>query len=366
VKILFFIEGMAAGGKERRLTELMKFLKLKTDIQFELVVMNREIHYKEIFDLSINIHYLIRKRKKDLTVFSKFYKICKNAKPDIVHCWDSMTAVYSAPSCKLLKIRFFNGMIIGAPLKRDVHWYRARLTFPFSNVVIGNSKAGLKAFNAPGSRSICIHNGFNFDRINIVSDSYAIRQDLNIYTKYVIGMVATFSESKDYKTYFEAAQLLLEKRSDITFVAIGKDTDSDFSKTLIKDKFLKHFRLLGKRSGIESFINAMDICVLSTFTEGISNSILEYMALGKPVIASFGGGTDEIVGDQKTGFLIRPQNPVEMSQKMEMLLDDSDLRKRMGDAGKRRIQDHFSIENMVDKYLSLCNGNLVTPEIGEN
>ena len=59
VKIIFFIDSMIGGGKERRLTELMKALKLIPGIQFELVVMSRDIHYKEVFELGIQIHYLI-------------------------------------------------------------------------------------------------------------------------------------------------------------------------------------------------------------------------------------------------------------------------------------------------------------------
>ena len=94
-------------------------------------------------------------------------------------------------------------------------------------------------------------------------------------------MVATFSLKKDYKTYFEAAELLLGKRKDITFIAIGKNTDSSESICLIKNGNLEHYRLLGEKTGIESFIAIMDICVLCTYTEAVSNSILEYMALGQ-------------------------------------------------------------------------------------
>jgi hypothetical protein len=93
MKILFFIDGLIAGGKERRLLELMKGIKSGFDVEFELAVMNADIHYREVFDLGIKVHYLIRKTKKDASVFYKFYKICKNFRPDIIHCWDSMTAV---------------------------------------------------------------------------------------------------------------------------------------------------------------------------------------------------------------------------------------------------------------------------------
>ena len=81
MRILFFIDCLSAGGKERRFTELMKMLKLRQDIEFEIVVMHNDIHYKEIYDLGINIHYIIRKSKKDITAFYRFYKLCKNYRP---------------------------------------------------------------------------------------------------------------------------------------------------------------------------------------------------------------------------------------------------------------------------------------------
>ena len=347
---------MCAGGKERRLTELMKAFKLNPAIQFELVVMNEDIHYREIFDLGINIHYLIRKTKKDISVFNKFYKICKNFKPDIVHCWDSMTAVYSIPACKFLHIKFVNGMIVDAPQKQNIlnkNWLRAKLTFRFSDIILGNSKAGLSAYSAPKHKSFFIYNGFNFDRTNNITAKETILDELTINTKYVVGMVATFSEYKDYRTYFNAAQIVLSKRNDITFLAIGADTDSDPARSLIDNKYAGHFRLLGKRSGVESIINVMDICVLSTFTEGISNSILEYMAMGKPVIASSGGGTDEIVVDNQTGILIKASDPDALANKIEILLNDAELRKSMGMAGQERIKSIFSLTNMAKECISL-------------
>lgn len=355
MKILFFIDCLSAGGKERRLIELMKSLLLRPDIEFIIVIMNDEIHYKEIFDLDIKIHYVIRRTKKDLSVFYKFYRICKNYNPDIVHCWDSMTAIYTVLTCKLLNIKFVNGMIVNAPTKQNIFnktWLRAKLTFPFSDLIIGNSKAGLEAYKVPKNKSFIIYNGFNFDRTINIINSDIIREQLNVNTKYLVGMVATFSKNKDYKTYFRAAQLLLNQRDDVVFLAIGNNTDSFACKSLIDNKHIKHFRLLGKKSDIESLVNAMDICVLATFTEGLSNSILEYMALCKPVIASSGGGTNEIIEDTKTGFLINPSDPKELAEKMQILLSNVNLRKKMGLAGQERIKELFSIDNMTNKYVS--------------
>ena len=363
MKILFFIDTLAAGGKERRLTELMKALKLKQDIEFELVVMSKDIHYKEVLDLDINIHYIIRKTKKDISVLNKFYRLCRNYRPDIVHCWDSMTAIYLIPACKLLHIKLVNGMVIDSPVRQNIfnkHWLRAKLTFPFSDIIVGNSKAGLLAYKAPENKSKIIFNGFNFDRIKNLISKEVLKKQISTDSDYIIGMVGSFSENKDYKTYFRAAQLLLHTRKNITFLAAGKETDSVMSRNLIDSQYLGHFRLLGNKKGIESFINAMDICVLSTFTEGISNSILEYMALAKPVIATSGGGTNEIVIDRVTGFLIGPSDPQELAEKMELLLDNAELSAEMGSAGKERVLKEFSIDKMVTQYISLYEKILAT------
>ena len=356
MKVLFYMESLVSGGKERRLIELMRSLKLRGNIDFALAIMSKDIHYKEVFDLGINLHYIIRKTKKDISAFRMFYKLCRNYRPDIVHCWDSMTAVYSVPACKLLHIKLVNGMVVNSPVRQNILnklWLRARLTFPFSDIIVGNSTAGLKAYKAPSGRSRVIYNGFNFDRTENLLSKETITEQLKIDSNYIIGMVAAFSSSKDYKTYFKAASILLKSRRDITFIAIGPDTDSEEAKELIGDQYIDHFRLLGLRTGIESFINVMDICVLSTFTEGVSNSILEYMALAKPVVASIGGGTNEIVVNNKTGFLINPSDPKELTDKLEILLKNPEIRRNMGAAGKSRVIAEFSAHKMVEKYSEL-------------
>ena len=354
IKILFFIDCLTSGGKERRLVELMKVLNLNKDFEFELVLMSKEVHYREIFDLNIRIHYLIRTTKKDFSIFNQFYKICKVFKPDIVHCWDSMTAIYAIYACKLLHIKLVNGMVINTPRKKTIfnrYWLRGQITFPFSDNIIGNSKAGLKGYNAPLKKSLCIYNGYNFDRSIKITNREIIKTQLQINKKYIVGMVAEFSKKKDYKTYFHSAQIILEKRDDIVFLAIGKNTDSDLSKDLIDSKFMDNFRLLGEKSNVESLIEMMDIGILSTFNEGVSNSILEYMALGKPVVASIGGGTNEIMEDGKTGFLVPQSNPKILAEKIEILLDNDGLRKKMGLFGQERIKNEFSINIMVNKYV---------------
>lgn len=365
MKILFFIDGLIAGGKERRLLELMRGIKSGFDIEFELAVMNRDIHYKQVFDLGIRIHYLIRKTKKDASVFHKFYKICKGFKPDIIHCWDSMTAIYSIPASKLLGIKLVNGMVVDAPGRFNVsnkYWLRVKTAFMFSDVIIGNSRAGLRAYHAPAKKSICIYNGFDFKRAQDIKAPEGVRDKFNIRARMVVLMVGAFGDRKDYDSFVEAAKMVCNEKSDVEFIAVGDGKNFERISEKVGQNAGGRIKLLGRQSDVESIINISDICVLTTNVkihgEGISNSILEYMAMAKPVIASYGGGTNEIVEDSVTGFLINPFSPRELADKIEMLMDKPGLRAQLGRAGMERVRSKFSIDLMVNEYISLYEGVL--------
>jgi len=356
MKILMVIDRLGAGGKERRFTELARALRYRSEVSFEIVVMDDYIYYNEINSLGVNIRRVLRKNRKDLSVYKKLWNILGDYQPDMVHCWESMTAVYLAPLCRLRKIPLINGMVTNVPLSpvfSSYHWRRAKLTFPLSDVIVGNSMAGLRAYGAPGKKSKVIYNGFNFDRLNGIADKNVVRKDLAIVTEYVVGMVASFGMPKDYRTYYKAAQKLLDQRDDITFLALGTGTESEESVSMIDSGYRSKFRLIGKKTDIESYINIMDICVLSSRTEGISNAILEYMALGKPVIASNTGGTPELVDDNNSGFLFTPGDHAALATKLNSLLNDGELRRKMGTHARSRVIDHFSIDQMVNRYIDL-------------
>ena len=359
MKILHFTDSLRAGGKERQLVELLKGLSLHKDIICELAIMSHNIHYTAVNNLGIKKHYLIRKNKKDPRILVKLYKLCKEFKPDIIHSWDSMTSVYAVPVAKMLGIKLINGMIRdSAPLKLfgKAH-VRSKITFPFSDRVVANSNAGLKAYNAPVRKSMCIYNGFDFNRIRNLQDKNTVRRKFNINTEKVVGMVATFSNNKDYDTFITAAQSILQARENVTFLAIGDGVNLEKCRKLVKTQFQDRFRFLGKQNNVESIINIFDVGVLSTNTkvhgEGISNSIMEYMALGKPVVATNDGGTSEIVVDKQTGYLVPSGSPDILANKVESLLEDPETAKQMGEAGRKRLLEVFSLDIMTQKLAEL-------------
>ncbi|MFM8347125.1 MAG: glycosyltransferase, partial [Bacteroidota bacterium] len=160
MKILFFTQNLRAGGRERRLIELFKHLQRSGLYSIELVITKDIVHYPEFYDLRIPLHVIERKfTKKDPSLFLRFLMVVRKFKPDVIHVWSHMTAVYALHSVLFYNIPLINNEIVDSttglslPLKGMIFRKSAR--------VIANSKAGLEAYGAPENKSRVIYNGFS-------------------------------------------------------------------------------------------------------------------------------------------------------------------------------------------------------------
>ena len=119
----------------------------------------------------------------------------------------------------------------------------------------------------------------------------------------------------------------------------------------------------GRQKDVESTINIFDVGVLSTNTkvhgEGISNPIMEYMALGKPVLATRCGGNCELLIDGKTGFLVKDGDWENLTNRIIQLLDNSQLALQFGESGCQRIRHEFSLEKMSKNHVALSKAILM-------
>jgi len=361
MKILYVIESLGQGGKERRLISLIKELVLRPNIQIEMIILSEDIHYKDIFNLEVKVHTFKRNIKKDIMIISKFNKVLKSFNPDLVSCWDNIAAFHFAPLCKIKGIPFINSMITSAPpllSKFSKLYLFYAISYPFSDIILTNSLAGLASFRVPKKKGKCIYNGINFNRSKASVSKNEIRNKFDIKTEKVVGMTAKFSNQKDYYTFIRASEIVLETRRDVTFVAIGAGPNLKEIKESVQQKNVSNFKFVGRQVDVESIVNTLDIGVLATYTEGISNAIMEYMIFEKPVIATDGGGTKELVIDNETGYLVNQGDSEELAKKILFLLDNPKMASEMGRKGRERIENHFSIDTMINKTLELYNNNI--------
>jgi glycosyltransferase involved in cell wall biosynthesis len=271
-----------------------------------------------------------------------------------------MCSIYALPTAKSLKIKFINGFLRDVPPKfnfRNKNWLRAKLTFPLSDIIVSNTKSGLLAYKAPLAKGKCIYNGFDFHRIDKIKQNHDIKRKLEIKTKYTVGMVASFTENKDHLTFVKSALEILKKREDISFILVGDGHLSNYYYNLIKDKHETKFRFLGKIHNVEEIINACDIGILTTNVnihgEGISNSLLEFMALRKPVIATRCSGNLELISNGINGYLADPFDPYEIADKILLLIDNKNLYNQIAGQAQYSVRNSFNIETMTSRYIKL-------------
>jgi glycosyltransferase involved in cell wall biosynthesis len=357
MKILFFADSLIAGGLERRLIELLKYLRNSTEYELSLVITEDQIFYKSVHDLGISIHVLKRKGfKYDPGLFVRFYKYCKKIQPDIIHAWGKMTTLYAIPAKNLLGKPLISNLVADSKkiIKRwslDNLFYTADIFF--SDSILSNSEAGLRAYGITSPKARVIRNGVHLERFLGVYSQNLERERLNIKTRYMVVMIACFTSSKDYDLFINVAKEMSKIRNDITFVGVGDGPEWQRINARIMDERVNNVVLAGDQNHVEPIIAASDIGLLCTYSEGISNSIIEYMAMGIPVITTdLFGGSKEIVIEGLTGF-ITERKTERITALIEVLLKNADLRRSMGEAGKQRINSQFSIERMGKDYENL-------------
>ncbi len=359
-KILFFINGLVGGGKERRFLEFLHYLKQNTNFKLKVVLTEDEIHYTYVYNLDIPIIILKRSVfRKDPFLFYRFYKIAKEFNPDFIHTWGLMTTFYSVPAKLLLKRPLVSNLIADSN-KNYKKWSLSNLFFRidciFSDIIISNSKAGLRAYNLNNfEKKITIYNGVRLDRFNLKISKNMILNDIRVDTKFMVIMVASFNNNKDYDLFLEVASLTCRLRDDVTFVGVGGGPNLEKMQNKISKEKIHNVILTGKRSDVEDLVAISDIGVLFTHSEGISNSIIEYMASGKPVITTdILGGSREIIVNNESGFIME-RNADSIAMKIKILLEDDNLRKSMGKKGKQIIEKKFNITLMGKEYLKVYN-----------
>ncbi len=362
-RILFYIGSLLAGGKERRLLELLNYLKNNTQFEMVLVTTMDNVHYNGYYDLGIPMLALQKDGKKpQIDILKKFYLLCKKIDPDLIHTWGSKQSFYSLPAVIGLKIPLVNSQIASAPpyiSPFSLNTWITRVNFYFSSRILANSNAGVVSYHPPLKKTRVIYNGISMNRFQNLPDKSEVKEKFEIKTPYLVIMSASFSVNKDHQLFLKIAEKITSIRDDISFIGIGAhDINNPLYDNLVKNSIENpRISFPGRINDVEALVNASDIGLLfsnaSKHGEGISNSVLEYMALAKPVIANDTGGTKELVIDQKTGYLITNQSIDEIIQLILDLIDNESKRNQFGEEGKKIAKHKFSIERMGSEFIQV-------------
>jgi len=168
-------------------------------------------------------------------------------------------------------------------------------------------------------------------------------------------MIANFNfEIKGHRYFMEAAKSVLEKVPDVEFLLIGdgplRSKYEEMARSLGVEKKVC---FLGRRNDIPSILSVLSVSVLSSISEGLSNVVLESMAAGRPVVATRVGGNPELVINGTTGYLVPPADSEALTEAVVALLKNPAKARSMGVAGKKLVEEKFTVEAMVKGYENL-------------
>lgn len=192
-----------------------------------------------------------------------------------------------------------------------------------------------------------IYNGVDAEKYCPGNGRDQIRAELGLAADIpLVGVVGRLDPIKDHPTLFRAFEAVRTVLPEARLLVAGDGPE----RKRLEGQAGEGVIFLGNRSDVPEILRALDLFVLPSLNEGISNTILEAMATGTPVVATRVGGNPELVEDECTGILVKPGDFQSMASAILRYLEHADLRARHSEAGRQSVLKRFSIEAMVRSY----------------
>jgi Glycosyltransferase len=237
--------------------------------------------------------------------------------------------------------------------------------------IICNSRAVRNRFTKDkiDAKIRTIINGVDLSEFNPELNGSVIREEFNIdENERIVGAIGRIDPEKGYEYFLESARIILQDVRNVRFLIVGGASNNhSFEKLLHKMSVEKGIDkktiFTGFRKDIPQLLASMDVVVLPSEIDACSRVLFEAMAMQKPVVATNAGGTPEVVQDGITGLLVKPRDSSDMAKSIMKLLQNKSLSEQYGKAGRKRVEEMFTIERNVKEtenvYLELLGSNSI-------
>ncbi len=204
-------------------------------------------------------------------------------------------------------------------------------------------------------RMVLVPNGVSGDVLNTGVNRRQKREQLNWPADGpVVGTVSRLAWKKGIRYLLDAVPRVLESVPEASFVIVGDgplrpELEAQAHRLAVEERVA----FLGSRRDALEVLAGLDVFVLPSVIEGMSNALLEAMGTGLPVVATDVGGNAEVVADRQTGFLVPPEDPEQMAAAIVKLLQAPEMGREMGAAGRRLVGQQYSVDLMVRRLQDL-------------
>ena len=355
MKILYVITRAEMGGGQTHVADLLR--GLRDDFDVELATGEEGYLTDLAADLGVPWHVLPdlvqpMRPLQDLKALRQCVRLIRELRPHLVHTHTSKAGVIGRLAARIAGVPsiftahtwcFAEGTslkwkLVGLPVER----FAARCCQRIITVSDANRSLAIRQRVAPENHFVTVHNG--------VADCVPRARHAPTDIPKIV-MVARFSEQKAQALLVDAVSAI---RMPFKLLFVGDGPLRPAVEQQVEAAGLRdRVEFLGERRDIPEILAAGDIFALFTNWEGFPISILEAMRARLPVVASNVDGVPEAVDDGRTGYLAPAGDVAAFRNALEKLIADPDLRARMGAAGRRRFENEFTVEAMLDRTLNV-------------
>ena len=369
IKLLYVITKLELGGAQKQL--LYTIAHIGGNFEIWLATQNEGFLLSEALSipgLKVKlISSLVRPIRplKDIRAFFILFRLIRREKFDIVHTHSSKAGILGRWAARLAGVPVILHTIHGFAfhdrqnrLRKNLYICFERFTAKITSRLIAVSQAvirkGLKVRIGKPQQYQCIYYGIEKERFSSKIDKVSIKQHLGLNGR-VIGTISCLKPQKAIGSFLKAAVLVKEKFPRANFLIVGDGCLRARLEKLSQNLELgENLVFPGWRHDIPEMLAAMEIFVLSSLWEGMPIAVLEAMAAGLPVVATAIDGTQEIVIDRETGFLVTPGDERILAQAITDLLEDENLGRKMGRKGQQLLSSGpFEPQRMIGDISSL-------------
>lgn len=368
VRIFHFLDSLHLGGAERQVLKLVDGLR-GTDFEVRVACFRArgELEAEARLDGAPVREFPIASLRNPAALLQllALARHLRRERIDVVHTTTLYPNIFGVLAARLARTPVIvasvrdMGSIWSGSLRRAQRW-----ACRFADAVVTNAEAIADRLVSEGyerGRIEVIRNGVEPSGLPARSHP-EFRRELGIpHDAPVVGAVCRLHWVKALEDLVEAAPRVLAVHPATRFVVIGPDSGS-VEREAYADRLRaraaelelgERFLFAGLRNDVPRVLTELTVSVLPSLSEGLSNTLLESMAAGVPVVATAVGGNPEIVADGETGLLVPASRPDELAAAIGRLLDSPSLAAAMGREGRRRIVEQFGCARMVDQTAAL-------------